>query len=65
VRRRVLRLAAVEAGAPAGRLFREHVLAIDALVTAWHGQGAVALPSGATVERRCGSLRFTPPPEES
>ena len=44
VRRRVLRLAALAAGAPAGELFHEHVLAVDALVTDWHGQKVAARP---------------------
>ncbi len=44
VRRRVLRLAALRAGAPAGELFHDHVLALDALVTAWHGQRWIDLP---------------------
>ncbi|MFD0865665.1 TilS substrate-binding domain-containing protein [Tessaracoccus lubricantis] len=26
-----------------------HVLAVDALVTAWHGQGPVAVPGGQVV----------------
>jgi tRNA(Ile)-lysidine synthase len=56
VRRRALRLAAVRAGSPAGRLARRHVLAIDALVTRWHGQGRVDLPGGVGVSRRCGRL---------
>jgi tRNA(Ile)-lysidine synthase len=44
VRRRVLRLAALEAGAPASELFRVHVLALDELVTAYRGQRWVDLP---------------------
>jgi tRNA(Ile)-lysidine synthase len=44
VRTRVWRILALEAGAPAGSLFATHVEALDALVTAWHGQGPVALP---------------------
>jgi tRNA(Ile)-lysidine synthase len=44
IRRRMLRLAALRAGAPAGELFYDHVLALDALVTAWHGQRWIDLP---------------------
>src|SRR6478735_1177941 len=44
IRRRVLRLAAVDAGAPPAELFHEHVLAMDALLTDWHGQKWVDLP---------------------
>ena len=43
VRRRVLRLAAC-GRAPGAELFHEHVLAVDALVTDWHGQRRVDLP---------------------
>jgi len=31
--------------------------ALDALVTDWHGQGPVSLPSGAEVSRSSGMLR--------
>ena len=44
LRRRVLRLAALAAGAPAAELFHEHVLALDSLVTRWRGQKWVDLP---------------------
>ena len=44
IRRRVLRLAALAAGAPPSEVFHEHVLALDALVTDWHGQRWVDLP---------------------
>lgn len=40
-------------------LSRTHTLAIASLVTDWHGQGAVDTP-GVRVERRNGSLVFTP-----
>lgn len=56
VRRRALRSALVAAGAPGGALGRSHVIAVEALVTAWRGQGAVALPGGVRVARRCGRL---------
>ena len=52
VRTRVLRTAVLSAGVPAGRLSAEHVRALDALVTDWHGQGAVALPGGYRLARR-------------
>lgn len=60
VRRRVLRRAALDAGAPAGRLCAAHLAAVEALVTRWHGQGAVSLPCGLVAERRCGFLRIGP-----
>ena len=40
VRTRVLRLAALRAGARDAELFHDHVRALDALLTDWHGQGA-------------------------
>jgi tRNA(Ile)-lysidine synthase len=58
VRTRVLRRAAVAAGAPAGLLSAAHVLEIDRLVTDWHGQGPLTLPGGLVAERSCGRLSF-------
>ncbi|WP_029291463.1 tRNA lysidine(34) synthetase TilS [Cellulomonas sp. HZM] len=60
VRRRALRSFAVRAGAPAGSLHRVHVLALDALVTDWRGQGPVALPGGLAARRACGRLVVGP-----
>jgi len=56
VRRRALRAWAVALGAGDGALARRHVLALDALVTAWHGQGPVQLPGRVEVRRACGRL---------
>ncbi len=56
VRRRAVHLAAVRAGCPAGSLARRHVLAVDALLTHWHGQGPVHLPGGRVAVRACGRL---------
>ncbi|MCM0641232.1 tRNA lysidine(34) synthetase TilS [Cellulomonas wangsupingiae] len=56
VRRRVLHDAAVRAGSPPGALARVHVLAVDALVTDWRGQGPVHLPGGRVASRACGRL---------
>ncbi len=58
VRRRVLRLAAVDAGAPPSDLFHEHVLAVDALLTDWHGQKWIDLPGHLRAVRRDGTLAF-------
>ena len=58
IRTRVERLAAVAAGAPPGELFHQHVLAVDALVTAWHGQKWVDLPGHLRAVRVDGVLRF-------
>jgi tRNA(Ile)-lysidine synthase len=58
VRRRVLRLAALAAGSPASELFHEHVLAMDGLLTDWHGQKWVDLPGHVRCLRRDGHLQF-------
>lgn len=55
VRRRVLRAAALDAGAPATDLTARHVTTVDALVTAWRGQGPLHLP-GPTSCRRAGAV---------
>jgi tRNA(Ile)-lysidine synthase len=62
LRRRVLRLAALAAGAPAAELFHEHVLAMDALLTDWHGQKWVDLPGRLRCRRADGRIliRATP-----
>jgi tRNA(Ile)-lysidine synthase len=54
IRSRVLRSFAARIGA--GALSQRHIVALDALVTAWRGQGPVALPGGVTVVRRLGRL---------
>jgi tRNA(Ile)-lysidine synthase len=56
VRRRVLRRAAIEAGAPAGSLFARHIEEIDRLITGWRGQGAINLPGRVVVQRQGGRL---------
>ena len=58
VRGRVLRLAAVAAGSPPGELFHEHVVAIDRLVTHWHGQKGVDLPGHVCAVRAGDVLGF-------
>nr|WP_246436634.1 tRNA lysidine(34) synthetase TilS [Streptosporangium saharense] len=58
VRRRVLRRAAIEAGAPPGTLAASHVLQVDRLITAWRGQRRVEVPGGIGVVRRYGTLVF-------
>lgn len=60
VRRRVLRLAALRAGSPASELFHEHVLAMDALLTDWHGQKWIDLPGHVRAVRADGTLRVQP-----
>ncbi|MEV1286034.1 tRNA lysidine(34) synthetase TilS [Micromonospora sp. NPDC049679] len=56
LRTRVLHAWARELGAAAAALSHRHVVALDALVTDWHGQGAVHLPGGILVARRDGRL---------
>lgn len=56
VRRRVLRRAAVAAGAPAGSLFARHIEEVDRLITAWRGQRAINLPGRVEAARRGGRL---------
>ncbi|MDX6227183.1 MAG: tRNA(Ile)-lysidine synthase [Frankiales bacterium] len=61
IRSRVLRAAAVRAGAPAGSLTAAHVRELDRLVTDWHGQGPVALPGPYGAVRDCGRLLLVIP----
>ncbi|UNO40626.1 tRNA lysidine(34) synthetase TilS [Streptomyces sp. MST-110588] len=56
VRRRVLRRAVVNAGAPAGSLFARHIEEVDRLITSWRGQGAINLPGRVGVRRQGGRL---------
>jgi tRNA(Ile)-lysidine synthase len=60
VRGRLLRGYTRELGVSGGALSAAHLDALDALVTAWHGQGPVALPGGVRVGRLAGSLRPLP-----
>ncbi|EFF92308.1 tRNA(Ile)-lysidine synthase, partial [Streptomyces sp. e14] len=56
VRRRILRRAAIEAGAPAGSLFARHIEEVDRLITGWRGQGAINLPGKVVARRQGGRL---------
>lgn len=56
VRRRALRRAAIEAGAPPGTLAASHVLQVDRLVTAWRGQRRIEMPGGVVAIRRYDTL---------
>jgi tRNA(Ile)-lysidine synthase len=60
IRTRVLRLAALGAGAQAADLFHEHVVAMDRLITDWHGQKGVDLPGHLRAVRLSGVLLFEP-----
>ncbi|MFR9726080.1 tRNA lysidine(34) synthetase TilS [Streptomyces sp. MS19] len=56
VRRRVLRRAAIAAGAPAGSLFARHIEETDRLITAWRGQRPLNLPGRVEASRQGGRL---------
>ena len=60
IRTRILRAAIYAAGAPSGSLSAEHVSAVEALISAWNGQGALSLPGGVKVERISGRLSLSP-----
>ena len=59
VRSRVIRRAIYLAGAPAGSLSAEHIEPVEALITGWRGQGAIALPGGVTITRISGRLSLS------
>ncbi len=59
IRTRIIRMAAYSAGATPGQLTFEHIGAVDALICAWKGQGAVSLPGGVKVERISGRLSLS------
>jgi tRNA(Ile)-lysidine synthase len=65
LRRRILRLAALAAGAPAAELFHEHVLALDALVTDWHGQRWIDLPGHLRAVRRDNTILIERAPRDT
>ena len=62
LRGRVLRTAALDAGAPATDLTSGHVADMERLVTDWHGQQGVDLPGRLWVSRDGAALRFTRDP---
>jgi tRNA(Ile)-lysidine synthase len=53
---RVIRRLALEAGAPAAALTREHLTAVSSLITRWRGQGPIHLPGGIRAGRESGRL---------
>ena len=46
----------------AGMVTLEHVSAVEALISAWNGQGALNLPGGVKVERISGRLSLSAQP---
>jgi tRNA(Ile)-lysidine synthase len=59
IRTRVLRIAIYAQGAPLGSVTAEHVSVVEALISAWSGQGASNLPGGVKVERISGRLSLS------
>ena len=59
IRTRILRAAIYSAGAPSGSVSAEHVSGVEALISAWNGQGALNLPGGVKVERISGRLSLS------
>lgn len=59
IRTRILRKAIYLAGAPQGSLSAEHIEPVEALITAWKGQGPISLPGGVTVARISGRLSLS------
>ncbi|MEY4969932.1 MAG: hypothetical protein RLZZ277_163 [Actinomycetota bacterium] len=59
IRTRIIRKAALGAGATSGQLTFEQIGAIDAMICAWKGQGAVSLAGGVKVERISGRLSLS------
>ncbi|WP_018352301.1 tRNA lysidine(34) synthetase TilS [Longispora albida] len=56
IRTRVIRTWALASGALPADLTHQHILAVDALVTNWRGQGPIPLPGNVSVTRRNGRL---------
>ena len=59
IRTRVLRLAIYKAGAPSGTLSADHILAVEALISDWHGQKEVSLPGNVKVSRNSGRINLS------
>ena len=59
IRTRILRSAIYAAGAPSGSISADHIGAVEALITSWHGQGLVSLPGGVKVEPISGRLSLS------
>jgi hypothetical protein len=58
VRRRAIRMAAIQAGVQPEEMTRTQVLAVDALVANTANHSAHKLPGNVSVSRRCGKLYF-------
>lgn len=62
LRSRVLRRAALEAGADASALSAAHLAELDRLITDWHGQQRIELPGGIACTRAGDALIFVVTP---
>ncbi|MEO6472863.1 MAG: tRNA lysidine(34) synthetase TilS [Aeromicrobium sp.] len=62
IRTRVLRKAALDAGADASELAAHHIRGIDRLISDWHGQQRIELPGGVAALRTGDALHFGPTP---
>lgn len=60
LRTRVLHRWLAEVGSPPAALARTHVLAVDRLLSDWHGQGPITVPGGLRVRREGGTLAVLP-----
>lgn len=58
IRKRIIKIAALESGVIPGPFSFEHIEAIDALVTKWRGQGNVDLPGFIQASRDNQTIRF-------
>lgn len=62
IRSRVLRTAALAAGADGSELAAHHIRGMDRLVTDWHGQHRIELPGGVAAQRAGDAVVFVPTP---
>ena len=58
IRKRIIKIAALDSGVNPGPFSYEHIEAIDALVTNWRGQGNVDLPGFIQASRVNRTIRF-------
>ena len=62
LRTRIIRAMCLASGSPGEDLAFEHVVAVERLVSAWTGQGPIALPGRVRASRSYGRLRVAPGP---
>ena len=61
IRTRVIRRMCKDLGMASDAISMSHVHAVDALISQWHGQGPVSLPSRVNARREYGRLTLTAP----